>query len=450
MTVPVLLPPRDVAAARQAVGPNAPLLLFAETEEVFRVRVEGTRMHTFLAKRAGTSMEYWAGGHRIHAACSGVGRQVLRRLIQQGDGGPPHEVPGEADDAPDLLDEGLRQSLCEAVADAAEVIGSSAAIPHLTGEIVRHVVAADDGHVRGRGDDDRHRVKLLLGAHEEGGPPHARALRVVAGSSGASLLASGEHRTAAAEVAEAAIARGHAVPAPAGEMPVVLGPGSPASLFHEVCGHGLEGDIANSPGAAYGPLIGKMVAGPALTIVDDPRMPERAPLYARDDEGEAARETVLVDHGVVASVLADRTTARLLRRPATGNGRRIGYQYPALTRMSCTYIKPGDVPPAAALDGIRRGLYVAAIVSGETNMSGESFEARTTEAYLIENGALTRPVTDAVLTGRGLDLLRAVDVVCDDLRFLSYGFVCNKLGQFPLAVSVGQPTLRIRQLAVHA
>jgi TldD protein len=193
-----------------------------------------------------------------------------------------------------------------------------------------------------------------------------------------------------------------------------------------------------------------MVAGPALTIVDDPRMPERAPLYARDDEGEAARETVLVDHGVVASVLADRTTARLLRRPATGNGRRIGYQYPALTRMSCTYIKPGDVPPAAALDGIRRGLYVAAIVSGETNMSGESFEARTTEAYLIENGALTRPVTDAVLTGRGLDLLRAVDVVCDDLRFLSYGFVCNKLGQFPLAVSVGQPTLRIRQLAVHA
>jgi TldD protein len=358
-------------------------------------------------------------------------------------------VPGAADDAPDLLDEGLRRSLCDAVADAADVIGSSAAIPYLTGELVRQVIAADDGHARGRGDD-RQRVKLLLGAHAKAGPPHARALRVVAGSNGASLLACGEHRKAAAEVAEAAIARGHAVPAPVGEIPVVLGPGSPASLFHEVCGHGLEGDIASSPGAAYGPLIGKTVAGPALTIADDPRAPELAPLYRRDDEGEAARETVLVDHGVVASVLADRTTARLLRLPATGSGRRVGYQHPALTRMSCTYVKPGDAPPEAALDGIRRGLYVAAIVSGETNMSGESFEARATEAYLIENGALTRPVTGAVLTGRGLDLLRAVDVVCDDLRFLAYGFLCNKLGQFPLAVSVGQPTLRIRQLAVHA
>jgi TldD protein len=232
-------------------------------------------------------------------------------------------------------------------------------------------------------------------------------------------------------------------------MPVVLGPGSPASLFHEVCGHGLEGDIAGSPGGAYGLLIGSRVAAPSLTIVDDPRAPGHAPLYSRDDEGEPARETTLVDHGVVAAVLADRATCRLLRRPPTGNGRRIGYQHPALTRMSCTYIKAGDVSPAAALEGVRHGLYVAGITSGETTMSGESFQARASEAYLIDNGALTRPVAGAVLSGHGLDLLRAVDTVCDDLRFLAYGFHCNKLGQYPLTVSVGQPTLRVRRLTVH-
>jgi len=448
VTLPPLLEPGAAAAARRAFGGTEPLLLFAEAEEVFRARIEGTRMRTFQARHAGTSVEHWSGGHRIHAARPGVGSQVVRLLIRQG-GGYPHEVLSGADAIPELIPEGERRSLCQAVAEAADIIRSAAAIPDVTGELVRHVVAADDGDARGTGDD-RHRVKLLLGASAEGMPRYARALRVAAGSSGAVLLASGEHRAAAAEAAAAAAARRHAVPAPAGEMPVILGPGSPASLFHEVCGHGLEGDIATSPGAAYGPLVGKKVAGPSLTIADDPRAPEHAPLYSRDDEGEAARETVLVDRGVVASVLADRTTARLLGRPATGSGRRVGYQYPAVTRMSCTYIKPGDVAPAAALDGVRRGLYVAAIVSGETNMSGEWFEARATEAYLIENGAITRPVTGAVLTGRGLDLLRAIDVICDDLRFLAYGFLCNKLGQFPLTVSVGQPTLRIRQLAVHA
>lgn len=462
-----LLADDDAAAVRRAAGPATAFCVFAEVEELFRVKLTEAGLACFVTSRAGTSLEVAAEGRRFHVARPGTGSSVIRRLTRQlGDGhpgGPPDGPPDGAAGGPDrgpetgrapepdgiggMIPERQRRRLIDVVRETADAVATAGAAPEIEADLARHVISVADG-TRGVRADDRWRVELRAGARAGGQAP--KALRIVSAVSVADLAARGDHLRAAGQAAKAAVSRREAVPAPAGEMPVVLGPGSPASLFHEVCGHGLEGDIACGPGGAYGPLIGRPVASPSLTIADDPRVPAHAPLYTMDDEGEAARETTLVDRGVVTAVLADRATGRLLRRPPTGNGRRVGYQHPALTRMSCTYIKAGDVGAEAALEGVRRGLYIAGITSGETTMSGESFRARVSEAYLIENGSLTRAVAPgAMLSGRGLDLLGAVDVVCDDLSFVPYGFQCNKLGQYPLTVSVGQPTLRLRRLAVR-
>lgn len=442
-----LLADDDGEAVRRAAGSSAAFCVFAEVEELFRVKLTEVGVVPFVTRRAGTSLEVADGDRRFHVACPGVGSSVIRRLTRRLGGETETGCGSGTGGVGGLTPERQRRLLTRAAREAADVIAAAGAVPEIEADLARHVIATDDGR-HGVRSDDRWRVELRVGARA--GAKTARALRITSAVSVADLVARGGHLSAAVRAAEAAASRLDAGPAPAGQMPVVLGPGSPASLFHEVCGHGLEGDIACGPGGAYGPLIGSRVAAPSLTIADDPGVPAHAPLYTRDDEGEAARETTLVDQGVVTSVLADRATGRLLGRPPTGNGRRIGYQHPALTRMSCTYIKAGDVEAAAALEGIRRGLYVAGITSGETTMSGESFRVRVSEAYLIENGTLTRSVSPgAVLSGRGLDLLRSVDVVCDDLSFVPYGFQCNKLGQYPLTVSVGQPTLRLRQLAVR-
>jgi TldD protein len=451
VTGPRLLAEDDFAAVRRAAGPVAGARLFAEAEETFRVKLSAAGPVSLSTRRAGTCVEVTAvDGQRFHVARPGIGSSVVARLARQvSDGepdGPGPDGAGEARGIYDLTGEPQRRLLGHALREAADAVSSAGAVPGIEADITRHLVAVDDGQ-HGIRADDRWRVGLRVGARIREGSP--RVMRMASAASVAGLINTGDHLRAAAEAAAAAALTG-AVPVPAGEMPVVLGPGSPASLFHEVCGHGLEGDIACGPGGAYGPLLGHRVAVPSFTIADDPRIPAYAPLYARDDEGEDARETILVGDGVVTSVLADRATCGRLGRPATGNGRRVGYQHPALTRMSCTYVKAGDSEAAAALEGVRHGFYVAGIASGETTMSGESFQARVSEAYLIEHGAITRPVAPgAILSGRGRDLLGAVEIVCDDLRFAAYGFHCNKLGQYPLTVSVGQPTLRLRQLAVH-
>jgi TldD protein len=353
-----------------------------------------------------------------------------------------------ADDLPD----GVAAALFQLAEDVAErmLTGQHPAlhpIIEVGAGLARIVVLRADAPVA---TDDRLHLELRIGARIAGAPEGARALRVVSGRS-VELLSAGErHLAAADEVARVAVERSDATDPPEGDLPVVLAPGSPAALLHEVCGHGLEVDVACAPAAAYHPPLGRRVGTPLVTVVDDPGMPSWAPLYRVDDEGWPAGRSVLIEHGVLAGYLTDGAGTRRTGHRRSGNGRRLDHTHPALARMSCTYLAAGESAPEEALAGVRRGLYVKSIVAGETNMSGGEFAADVTESYLIENGRITAPVRGATLHGTGTDVLRGIDVVCADLDFLAFGFQCNKLSQFPLTVSVGQPTVRVRELGVGA
>jgi TldD protein len=261
------------------------------------------------------------------------------------------------------------------------------------------------------------------------------------------VRADSTHLRLAAAAAEAALGRLAAVETPTGEMPVVLGPGMPATLLHEACGHLLEGDVAGRPGSAYHGRTGQRVGPPTLTLVDDPAPPGQVAHYDRDDEGEPGRAVVLIEDGVLRGCLLDRVTAPLLGSTTNGHARRSDYQHAPLPRMSATFLLPG---PSSADEIVRetpRGLYVASMHGGDTDMGGR-FHLNVDEGFLIEGGRLTAPVRGAMVSGYGPDVLERVDRVAGDLGMSMHSSACAKLDSTTLTVSLGQPTIRISALEV--
>lgn len=256
------------------------------------------------------------------------------------------------------------------------------------------------------------------------------------------------HRALARQAMQAALQRLEAIDAPSGEFPVILGPGGPATLLHEACGHPLEADLALHPKSAYHGLLHSQVAAPCVTLLDSPAALAHTPVYTYDDEGQPGQATVLIEQGILRSYLFDRRTARLLGQRSNAHARRLSYAYPPLPRMSMTYIAPGESYPAEILAETPRGILVQAINGGDTDMGSGRFNLQVNEAYLIENGRLTAPLKGIVLSGHGPDVLRAIDRVGNDTTFVNHCYVCNKLNQFPLLVSIGQPTLRVSNMRV--
>ncbi|MBC3987223.1 TldD/PmbA family protein [Streptomyces sp. AC536] len=441
-----------LAPVLRQLGPDTLALLRRGAMQQTALRgdaVTSTRHST-----TGSALETVGPGARRHTFTGACSAAALRRLAEaaQGSGAAtaPEAAGREALDAGDELPAEVATALPRLAGQLADRMlsgGPPGLLPLINADATRTRIAVlrADGTLA---TDDRLYLELRVGARIAGAPATARSLRIVSAASLELLLKGDRHLAAADEVVRGALARTDAVDPPEGELPVVLGPAGPAALLHEVCGHGLEADVACAPRGAYQDLLGRRVASPLVTVVDDPGMPSWAPLYRVDDEGRTAGPTTLIDRGVLASYLADAEVSRRTGHPATGNGRRLDHAHPALSRMSCTYLAAGQAPPEEALAGIRRGLYVRSVVTGETDMSGGEFTADVTESFLVENGRITAPVRSATLHGSGTDVLRQVDVVCDDLDFLAYGYHCNKQGQFPLKVSVGQPTLRIRALGV--
>jgi TldD protein len=448
-----LLDDADVASLARALrrlGPDTLGLL--RRSDMAMIRIRGDAVSSRRHGSAGSALEIVGCGHRQHlfsADCSAAALHQLAETAPRARTAARLASPGVGtDELPHDIVSALPR-LAEAVADRMITGPHPGLLPVISADAsrVRIVVLRPDGSANA---DDRLRLELRIGATIAGAPADARSLRVVSGRSLEQLSRGDRHLAMADEVARNAVERVDAIDPPEGDMPVVLGPASPAALLHEVCGHGMEVDIACAPAAAYHGPLGRRVAAPLVTMIDDPGAPGWAPLYRVDDEGRHASPTVLIDRGALAGYLADGDGARRTSHPPTGNGRRLDHTHPALARMSCTYLAAGRSAPEEALEGVRRGLYVRSVVAGETNMSGGEFTAAVTESYLIENGAITAPTRAATLRGTGTDVLHAIDVVCADLDFLAYGFHCNKLSQYPLQVSVGQPTVRVRTMGVVA
>jgi TldD protein len=237
------------------------------------------------------------------------------------------------------------------------------------------------------------------------------------------------------------------VPAPAGEMDVVLGPGWPGILLHEAIGHGLEGDFNRKKTSAFSGLLGSRVAAPGVTVVDDGTIANRRGSLTVDDEGTPSSRTVLIEDGILKGYMQDRLNSRLMGMEATGNGRRESYAHQPMPRMTNTYMLAGNDDPAAILRSVKKGLYAVSFGGGQVDITSGKFVFTCTEAYLIENGVIGAPVKGATIIGNGPDVLTRVTMIGNDLKLDPGIGVCGKAGQ-GVPVGVGQPTLRIDGLTI--
>lgn len=251
----------------------------------------------------------------------------------------------------------------------------------------------------------------------------------------------------AREAVRQAIVNLHAVPAPAGTMPVVLGPGWPGVLLHEAIGHGLEGDFNRKGTSTYSGKLGERVATSLCTVVDDGTLPHRRGSLNVDDEGVPTQCTVLIENGILCNYLQDKRNARLMGMKPTGNGRRESYAHAPLPRMTNTYMLAGQSMPDEIIASVKKGIYAVNFGGGQVDITSGKFVFSASEAYLIENGKVTAPVKGATLIGNGPDVLTKVSMVGNDLELDTGVGICGKEGQ-SVPVGVGQPTLRIDALTV--
>ena len=251
----------------------------------------------------------------------------------------------------------------------------------------------------------------------------------------------------AREAVRLALVNLDAVPAPAGTMKVVLGPGWPGILLHEAVGHGLEGDFNRKGTSAFSGRLGERVASPLCTVVDDGTLPNRRGSLNMDDEGTPTQCTTLIERGVLKGYLQDKLNARLMNMAPTGNGRRESYAHLPLPRMTNTYLLAGEHEPAEIIASVERGLDAVNFGGGQVDITSGKFVFSTSEAYWIENGRVTRPVKGATLIGNGPEVLTQVSMVGNDLKLDAGVGTCGKDGQ-SVPVGVGQPTLKIEALTV--
>jgi TldD protein len=237
------------------------------------------------------------------------------------------------------------------------------------------------------------------------------------------------------------------VPAPAGEMTVVLGSGWPGILLHEAIGHGLEGDFNRKKTSAFSGLLGERVASPGVTVVDDGTIGGRRGSLTIDDEGTPSSRTVLIEDGILKGYMQDRQNARLMGMRPTGNGRRQSYASPVMPRMTNTYMLAGDKAPEEIIASVKKGIYAVNFGGGQVDITSGKFVFSCTEAYLLEDGKIGAPIKGATLIGNGPDALTRVTMVGNDLKLDPGVGTCGKGGQ-SVPVGVGQPTLRLDGLTV--
>ena len=238
-----------------------------------------------------------------------------------------------------------------------------------------------------------------------------------------------------------------AVPAPAGTLDVVLGPGWPGILLHESVGHGLEGDFNRKKTSAFAGLMGQRVASPGVTIVDDGTIPDRRGSLSVDDEGTPSSRTTLIEDGILVGYMQDRQNARLMGMAPTGNGRRQSYAHIPMPRMTNTIMMGGDKEPEEILASVKNGIYAVAFGGGQGDITSGKFVFSCTEAYKIEDGKVGAPVKGAMLIGNGPDALTRVAMIGNDMKLDPGMGTCGKQGQ-GVPVGVGQPSMRINALTV--
>lgn len=261
------------------------------------------------------------------------------------------------------------------------------------------------------------------------------------------LITRDDWQPKAREALRVALVNLEAVPAPAGVMDVVLGPGWPGILLHEAVGHGLEGDFNRKGSSAFSGLVGQRVASKGVTVLDDGTIPDRRGSITIDDEGTPSAKNVLIEDGILVGYMQDRQNARLMGVEPTGNGRRESYAHPPMPRMTNTYMLGGDSDPADIVAGLKDGIYAVGFGGGQVDITNGKFVFSCTEAYRVENGQIGAPVKGATLIGDGATAMQQIRALGNDMALDPGMGNCGKAGQW-VPVGVGQPTLLIGGLTV--
>ncbi|MCT8832888.1 metalloprotease TldD [Glaesserella parasuis] len=251
----------------------------------------------------------------------------------------------------------------------------------------------------------------------------------------------------AKEAVRQAVVNLGAVAAPAGSMPIVLGAGWPGILLHEAVGHGLEGDFNRKESSMFTGRIGELVTSPLCTIVDDGTVPNMRGSITVDDEGVPSQRNVLIENGILKGYMQDKLNARLMGVAPTGNGRRESYAHLPMPRMTNTYMTEGNHEFDEMIESVEFGLYAPHFSGGQVDITSGKFVFSTSEAYLIEKGKITKPVTGATLIGSGIEAMQQVSMVGKKMELdLGIG-TCGKEGQ-SVPVGVGQPTVKLDKITV--
>ena len=261
------------------------------------------------------------------------------------------------------------------------------------------------------------------------------------------FIEQGTWRRAADDAVRQALVNLEAVPAPAGEMDVVLGAGWPGVMLHEAVGHGLEGDFNRKKTSAFAGLMGQQVAAKGVTVVDDGTMAARRGSLSIDDEGTPTNRTVLIEDGILVGYMQDRQNARLMNMTPTGNGRRESHGHVPMPRMTNTYMLAGTRDPGEIIASVKNGIYAVNFGGGQVDITSGKYVFQVTEAYKIDNGRLGAPVKGAMLIGNGPTDLHRISMVGNDLKLDTGIGTCGKNGQ-GVPVGVGQPTLRMDRITV--
>lgn len=334
----------------------------------------------------------------------------------------------------------LRQADAAARAAGGEITQVSASVG---GSRRRILVANSDGLLT---HDDQVRTFFSVSAIADGDTGMQTGRKTIGHTVGWELFDRIDVDAFAGEAARQAITKLGARPAPAGQLPVVIGPGSGGVLFHEACGHGLEKDLVDKGASVYAGRLGELVASPLVTLVDDGTIAEEWGAFAVDDEGSRAQRNVLIEDGVLTEYMWDFLRSRKDGRPLSGNGRRQSYKHLPMVRMTNTFLEGGETDPDDIIAATEHGVYVAQLGGGQVNTASGDFVFGMVEAYLIENGKITAPLREGNLIGNGPQCLADIELVGNDFAFGGPG-TCGKDGQ-GVPVGDGCPTLRVKQLTI--
>jgi len=261
------------------------------------------------------------------------------------------------------------------------------------------------------------------------------------------FIETGAWQNAVDEAVRQALVNLQAVPAPAGEMDVVLGSGWPGIMLHEAVGHGLEGDFNRKKTSAFAGLMGQRVAAKGVTVIDDGTVAKRRGSLSIDDEGTPTNRTVLIEDGILVGYMQDRQNARLMDMKPTGNGRRESHAHVPMPRMTNTYMLGGSHDPKEIIASVKNGLYAVSFGGGQVDITSGKYVFQCTEAYKIENGKIGAPVKGAMLIGNGPTDLHRISMIGNDFALDPGIGTCGKNGQ-GVPVGVGQPTLRMDKITV--